>query len=38
VPLVPGQSEREKISEQEDGGGKIRIKRNVAYILPDDVN
>jgi len=27
-----------KTSEPEDGGGKIRIKRNVAYILPDNVN
>jgi hypothetical protein len=38
VLLVRGQSWRVKISEPADGGGKIRIKRNVDYILPDNVN
>jgi hypothetical protein len=38
VLLVRGQLWRVKISEPEDGGGKIRIKRNVDYILPDKGN
>jgi hypothetical protein len=35
VHLVHGQLKKGKISGLVAGGGKIRIKRNVVYILPE---